>query len=398
MSRPVKTYDMVVIGGGIHGVGVAQAGAAAGYSVLVIEKSALAHGTSSKSSKLIHGGLRYLETAQLKLVFECLSERSLLLKLAPDLVRLESFYIPIYKQTKRRPWEIWAGLSLYAALGKFHSDSRFESIPKEDWGNLDGLSCEGLQAVFRYNDGATDDTELTKAVMQSAKSLGAELAMPAEFLSADVEEESNMVHYSVNGTTQSCRARLLVNAAGPWANRILEKVTPKPKKRNFDLVAGTHIIFDTPPPRGMFYVEAPQDQRAVFVMPWKGKTMIGTTEKVFEGNPSKLAPTTEEEKYLCEVASRYFSQFKGYSTGNIESSFAGLRVLPHASGKAFSRPRETTFHTDKMIAPRVATVYGGKLTAYRVTAEKFVAKFAKKLPPRTRKAWTHSLQLTRVKT
>ena len=394
MSTPVKTYDLVIIGGGIHGVGIAQAGAAAGYSVLVIEKSTLAHGTSSKSSKLIHGGLRYLETAQIKLVFECLSERTLLLKLAPKLVKLVPFYIPIYKQTKRRPWEIRAGLSLYSALGKFLPDSRFESIPKEDWDTLDGLLCENLQAVFRYNDGATDDAELTKAVMQSAKTLGAELVMPAEVISADVEDESNLVRYSVSGTMHTCRARLLVNAAGPWANLILDKITPPPKKQNFDLVAGTHIIFDAPPPQGIYYVEAPQDQRAVFVMPWKGKTMIGTTEKVFDGDPSNLSPTPEEESYLCEVAAHYFPKFKSYQRDDIDSSFAGLRVLPHASGRAFSRPRETTFHVDKKTAPRIATIYGGKLTAYRVTAEKFVAKFSKILPRRTRKAWTSNLKLT----
>ena len=108
MNSSTKTYDFVIVGGGIHGVGVAQAAAAAGHSVLVIEQKALAHGTSSKSSKLIHGGLRYLETAQLKLVFECLSERSRLLKLAPGLVRIEHFNIPIYKHTRRRPWEIFA--------------------------------------------------------------------------------------------------------------------------------------------------------------------------------------------------------------------------------------------------------------------------------------------------
>ena len=397
MRTALKTYDMVIIGGGIHGTGIAQAGAAAGYSVLVIEKSGLAHGTSSKSSKLIHGGLRYLETAQFRLVFECLSERTLLLRLAPKLVRLEPFYIPIYKQTKRRPWEIRAGLSFYSALGKFRKDARFESIPRRNWENLDGLSYKNLQAVFRYYDGATDDAELTKSVMQSAKSLGAELVMPAEFISADVEDETNLVSYSVNGTMNTCRARLLVNAAGPWANLILKKINPIPQKREVDLVGGTHIVLDEPPPRGIYYVEAPQDQRAVFVIPWKGKTMIGTTEKVFEGNPSNLTPTPEEESYLCEVGAHYFSNLKSYKRGDIDSSFAGLRVLPHASGKPFSRPRETTFHVDKNTAPRVATIYGGKLTAFRVTAQKFVEEFSEKLPRRARKAWTRDLELTPVK-
>ncbi|HHZ94862.1 MAG TPA: FAD-dependent oxidoreductase [Flavobacteriales bacterium] len=391
-----KTYDYVIIGGGIHGVGIAQAAAAAGYSVLVLEQASIAHGTSSKSSKLIHGGLRYLETAQIKLVFECLSERTLLLELAPDIVRLEPFYIPIYKKTTRRPWEIWAGLTLYAALGKLNSDARFETVPEEEWTNLDGISTENLQAVFRYKDGATDDAALTKAVMHSASTLGAELVMPATFISADADVDSNVVNYSVNGTIHSCKARLLVNAAGPWANLVLEKVNPTPKKREFDLIAGTHIVLDSPSPNGMFYVEAPQDRRAVFVMPWKGKTMVGTTETVFKGDPSKVRPLESEETYLCEVIAHYFPKFKGLTRENIDSSFAGLRVLPHASGKAFSRPRETTFHVDKKIAPRIITIYGGKLTAYRITAEKFVAKFAKKLPKRKRIAYTNKLPLTHV--
>lgn len=387
------TYDLVIVGGGIHGAGIAQSAASAGYSVLVLEKTAIAHGTSSKSSKLIHGGLRYLESGQIKLVFECLSERSLLLEIAPQLVRLESFFIPIYKHTRRRPWEIRAGLSLYAALGKFKPASRFEKVPDSEWSKLDGISLENLQAVYTYKDGATDDAALTQAVMESAKSLGAELKMPAEFLSAVPGKDVNDIVYSFNGTTHSCKARLLVNAAGPWANAILDKVTPIPAKREFDLVAGTHIVIDEPAPQGMYYVEAPQDQRAVFVMPWQGKTMVGTTETVYVGDPSKVAPLPEEETYLCQVASHYFPKFKDVTREELVESFSGLRVLPHASGKAFSRPRETTFHVDKKRAPKIATIYGGKLTAYRITSEKFIAKFAAALPRRKRKAHTHKLHL-----
>jgi glycerol-3-phosphate dehydrogenase len=387
-------YDMVIIGGGIHGAGIAQAASAAGYSVLILEKSAIAYGTSSKSSKLIHGGLRYLESGQIKLVFECLSERSLLLELAPELVRLESFFIPIYKHTKRRPWEIRAGLSLYAALGKFKREARFEKVPKAQWENLDGISLKNLQAVYKYYDGATDDAALTRAVIQSAKSLGAELKIPAEFISAIPGEDVNEIKYSVNGTIHNCKTLLLVNAAGPWANAILEKITPIPEKQEFDLVSGTHIVVNEPAPSGIYYVEAPQDQRAVFVMPWKGKTMIGTTETLFIGDPSDVIPLPEEEDYLCAVASNYFPKLNHLTRKNITESFCGLRVLPHASGKAFSRPRETTFHVDKKRAPRIATIYGGKLTAYRITAEKFVAKFARSLPRRKRKTVTTKLPLT----
>jgi glycerol-3-phosphate dehydrogenase len=387
-------YDMVVIGGGIHGAGITQAAAAAGYSVLTIEKTSIAHGTSSRSSKLIHGGLRYLETAQIKLVFECLSERTLLLKLAPGLVRLEPFYIPIYHQTRRRPWEIRTGLSLYALLGKLKSDALFREIPSSEWGDLDGLDTKGLQAVYCYNDGATDDAALTRAVMRSAESLGARLAMPAEFLCAEPHSDYNKVTYSIDGVTHSCTTNLLVNAAGPWANAVLDKLTPVPEKLDFDLIAGTHIIIDEPSPEGMYYVEAPQDGRAVFVMPWKGKTMIGTTETRYSGDPSKIEPLQSETDYLCEVAASYFPKLRNLSSDQVSSSFAGLRVLPHAKGRAFSRPRETTFHVDKKLAPRVATIYGGKLTAYRITSEKFVAQFSKILPKRKRLAYTADLTLT----
>ncbi len=393
MNSPTKTFDIVIVGGGIHGVGVAQAAAAAGYSVLVIEQKALAHGTSSKSSKLIHGGLRYLETGQLRLVFECLSERSKLLKLAPDLVRLEPFNIPIYKHTRRKSWEIFAGLSLYAILGLLKPSSLFERVPKSKWDELDGLDTKDLKAVYRYNDGATDDAALTRAVMKSAESLGAELAMPAEFVSSEPKEGFNEIRYTFAGKTHRCNARLLVNATGPWANATLDKVTSKPEKLDFDLISGTHIVIEEPAPRGIYYVEAHQDGRVVFVMPWMGKTMIGTTETKYEDDPSLVEPLKEEIEYLCEVTSTYFPKHKDLKPEDVVESFAGLRVLPHAKGKAFSRPRETIFHVDKKLAPRVVTIYGGKLTAYRTTAEKLVAKFASLLPKRVRKARTCNLRL-----
>ncbi|HKQ30418.1 MAG TPA: FAD-dependent oxidoreductase, partial [Burkholderiales bacterium] len=148
-------YDIVVIGGGIHGAGVAQAAAAAGYSVLALEKTALAAGTSSRSSKLIHGGLRYLESGRLRMVRESLHERAVLLRIAPELVRLVPFYLPIYPDTRRRPWQIAAGLSLYALLGGLARDNRFVRVPRAEWDDLEGLDMHRLQCVFRYYDGQT---------------------------------------------------------------------------------------------------------------------------------------------------------------------------------------------------------------------------------------------------
>ena len=168
-------YDVVIAGGGIHGVGVAQAAACAGYSVLLLEKTALAAGTSSRSSKLVHGGLRYLEGYDFGLVRESLHERAILLKVAPELVQLRPFHIPIYPETSRRPLMLRAGLALYAVLGGFHRGSSFRALQHKEWDHLDGLDTRQLQAVFRYHDAQTNDTDLTRAVMQSATLLGAAL-------------------------------------------------------------------------------------------------------------------------------------------------------------------------------------------------------------------------------
>ena len=166
----MRTFDVIVIGGGIHGAGVLQAAAAAGYSALLIEKSALASGTSSRSSKLIHGGLRYLESGQFALVRESLHERAVHLRIAPDLVELKPFFIPVYGQTRRRPWQLKLGLWIYALLGGFDASTRFGSVPRREWSELDGLETRGLDAVIRYYDAQTDDAQLTRAVVESARS------------------------------------------------------------------------------------------------------------------------------------------------------------------------------------------------------------------------------------
>jgi glycerol-3-phosphate dehydrogenase len=162
-------YDVAIIGGGIHGVGVAQAAAARGHKTVLLEQyDHLAEGTSSRSSKLIHGGLRYLEQYEFSLVRECLLERSYLLNNAPDLVKLTPVYIPIYKSSKRSALMIRAGLSLYALLGNFSVDARFKKVKKSQWNQLHGLNQQDLQAVYQYYEAQTDDSLLTKAVMDSA--------------------------------------------------------------------------------------------------------------------------------------------------------------------------------------------------------------------------------------
>ncbi len=391
---PDKNCDVLVIGGGIHGAGVAQAVTAAGHSVVVLEKEAIASGTSGRSSKLIHGGLRYLETGQFALVRECLYERSLLLKNAPDLVQLKRFFFPIYSNTKRRAITVRAGLVLYCALAGFDENARFSTLPRHEWETLDGLATNGLKTVFQYYEAQTDDVLLTKAVMQSALELGAILHMPALFTGAKFENGAWTIRFNKNDEEREIRATVFVNAAGPWANVVLKKIEPEQKTVPVELVQGSHIVLEGKIEKGIYYVEAPRDGRAVFIMPWHGdKTLIGTSETRYEGDPSDVVPLDDETTYLLETTTHYFPRIACAGKDNIKGSFAGLRVLPSGEGSIFHRSRETLLHSGDMGGKNVITIYGGKLTSYRATGEKVMKKIAPYLPTRKAVADTKQLRL-----
>ena len=396
MTKPLDkdSYDVAVIGGGIHGVGVAQAAAAAGYSVALFEQKELAYGTSSRSSKLIHGGLRYLESFEISLVHESLRERELLIKLAPDLVRRQDFFIPIYDTTKRGAWMMRAGLTMYSILAGLGKSVRFGSVPKSQWGDMDGLNPEGLKKIFRYTDGQTDDRLLTQSVMQSAQSLGAELACPATVSRINIEDSGCEIEFTHADSTHSIKAHTIVNAAGPWANRILEMVTPAQKPMAVDLVQGTHLELPGQVEQGCYYIEMPQDGRAVFVMPWKeDRTLLGTTEHVYEGDPGKVVPLPVENEYLLEGFQQYFPN----RDTEVLHSWAGLRVLPAATGAAFKRSRETQLPVDNKNQPRFLSIFGGKLTGYRATALKVMKTLQPTLPSAKAVADTAELRLDPVK-
>lgn len=389
----MQTFDVLVIGAGIHGAGAAQAAAAAGYSVLVLEKNEIAAGTSSKSSKLIHGGLRYLESAQFSLVRKSLKERAILCRIAPDLVKLKPFYIPIYKKTTRRPWQIRIGLSLYALLGNLHKKNLFKRISRKEMKKLDQLEQKNLQKVFRYNDGQTNDVKLTKAVMFSAKQLGAELIFPASVVSITKNDKGFSIVYKDDNKEYKIQTKVVINAAGPWVNELHKVVSPEANSLEVDLVQGTHIILDAPAPSGIYYLEA-ADQRAVFVMPYEfngeEKTMVGTTEKLFQGKADDVKPSMEEVNYLLAVYKSYFSNQTSHTDFNVIQKFAGLRVLLKDDGSMFSRPRDTILH---WAIPGLLTLYGGKLTAYRSTSELVIKKIIPVLGERKRVAYTDQLAL-----
>ena len=391
----MKQYDVVIVGGGIHGAGVLQAAAAAGHSALLIERVGLASGTSSRSSKLIHGGLRYLESGQFALVRESLRERAIHLRIAADLVELKPFFIPVYQDTRRRPWQLKVGLWMYALLGGFDASTRFGAVPRKEWSTLDGLDTRGLDAVIRYHDAQTDDAMLTRAVVQSALSMGAELAMPASFSAATLTGDGVHLSYVSGAQTIECTARVLVNAAGPWAPQVAGKVQPPIAIPHVDLVQGTHIVLPFAVTAGIYYVESPTDGRAVFVMPWHGAALIGTTETPYHGAPDLVHPLPEEEEYLLAVARHYFPAFRHLTREHITQRFAGLRVLPAASQAAFDRSRETIFSTDREPKPRVLGIYGGKLTGWRAAAAHVLQRISPSLPASQRRAATDQLILRR---
>ncbi len=384
-----ERVDVLVIGGGIHGAGVLQAAAAAGHSALLVEERAPAIGTSSRSSKLIHGGLRYLETLQLGLVRESLREREILLRVAPHLVRLTPFFIPVYDQTTRPPWKIRAGLSMYAALGGLDRDDLFRRLPRREWDQLDGLTTRGLRAVFRYFDGQTDDAALVRAVLASALELGARVEHPCAFVSAQRHESGYRVRLRGERGERELDCAALVNAAGPWIANVQRCITPRPLSFEVELVAGTHLELEGVLERGVYYCEAPSDRRAVFLIPWKGRTMVGTTETVHRGDPAAVAPLPSEIEYLLETFRHYMP---ARPVAQLDA-WAGLRVLPKLPGAAFSRPRDVTFTYDDEAKPRLVAIWGGKLTGYRATAEKVLASLASGLPERPRLADTATLRL-----
>lgn len=386
--------DIAVIGAGITGAGIAQAAAAAGHSVAVIEQNEPACGTSSQSSKLIHGGLRYLESLQFNLVRECLQERQLLLKLAPDLVKMQAFHIPIYSQSSRSQWQIHLGLWMYQQLAGRQSPG-FQRLSRQQWLSLDNLATRDLKAVYRYFDAQTDDAALTRAVLQSAENLGAELFCPAKISAIELGTRESCITLA---DTESITADIIFNCTGPWCNSLLDKVTPSQPKIAYDLIQGSHLLL----PKVLenyYYLEAPQNNRAVFATPWQDRLLLGTTENLYTGAPSEAQTLESEQDYLLQVLYHYFPDLiSEIAPDQIEKTFCGLRVLAKASSQAnnsaFKRSRDCIIQANNPKQPQLVSVIGGKLTSYRAVAEQLIEDFKPVLASRTVKACTRELPLT----
>jgi len=335
--------------------------------------------------------LRYLETAQLGLVAESLYERELLIKNAPDLVKRVPFYIPIYKHTSRRSWQVFIGLSLYALLGRLKAPACFRKLPHDQW-HEHGLKDDHLQAIYQYTDAQTDDVQLTRAVMYSACQLGAELVCSAQFKQATINKNhAYHVVYSHQNSAQELTCRVLINATGPWHNDVQSRITPKIRVPEIELVQGAHIVIKQAPSQGVYYVESPSDQRAILIMPWGEHTLVGTTETIYQGDPADISPTEHEVDYLQNIVGYYFPG----SDTDIVSQFAGARVLPKNDKSMFNRSRDTLYITDEAL-PGYVGLMGGKLTGYRSTAEKTMRKVEPYLSSKSKTISTKDIQLIKA--
>lgn len=372
-----RIYDLLIIGGGINGVGVARDAAGRGYSVLLAERHDLGSQTSSATTKLVHGGLRYLEHGHFSLVREALAERERLMAIAPHLVRPLQFILP-HVPGIRSAWSIRLGLWLYDRLAHGQSLPSSEVIPLHSLAPGWSL-CPDYQRGFSYWDCRVDDSRLVVLNALDAAEHGAEIRVRQGVAAAESDGAAWAV--TLDGG-EKIRARLIVNAAGPWVSRVLASLG-RQSRRHLRLVKGSHIVVRRCYEGEQALVLQNSDRRIVFIIPYESEfSLIGTTEISFAGDPLKAAITEEEIHYLCNSVNQYLDW--PIAPDEVVHQFSGVRPLwddYSASNSAVTR--EDALEMDPMTGqPGVLTIFGGKLTDYRRRAERVMAKIMPLLPLR----------------
>lgn len=370
------SYDLLIVGGGIHGAGIARDAAGRGLRVLLVEKDGLAAHTSSASTKLVHGGLRYLEYLKLRLVRESLSERESLLAIAPHLVRRQRFVLP-YRGRLRPAWAVRLGLFLYDRLGRHSTLEGSARIRFADSPYGEPLQRR-LRSGFVYSDCTADDSRLVILNAKDAVERGAEVRVRHRLLRATRQggEWSADIRDETTGATRIEHARAMVNAAGPWVAEVIADCQAggaKPVR----LVKGSHIVVPRLYEGTQAYALQNSDRRLVFVIPWQESfTLIGTTDVPWNGPPASCQIEPAEVDYLCEVVNRNFEH--RISPADVAWSYAGIRALQDdgsTRASAVTREFELALDAGGDRAPLLSVV-GGKLTTYRRLAELALGKLA----------------------
>lgn len=385
--------DLLIVGGGINGAGIARDAAGRGLKVMLVEQSDLASATSSASTKLIHGGLRYLEFFEFGLVREALIERERLLRIAPHIIRPMQFILPHVPELRPR-WLMRLGLFFYDHIGgrKILPASRSVRLANGAYGPLRA----GLDHGFAYADCWVDDSRLVVLNALDAAQRGASIRPRTRFVSARVEGAqwlANIQDLQSNETTR-VRARAIVNAAGPWVQEVLQSFPEMDVSAQVRLVKGSHIVV----PRlfngeHAFMLQNP-DGRIVFTIPYQQRfTLVGTTDVPFTGDPAKVSISPEEVLYLCSTVNSYFC--KHIAPADVQWSYAGVRPLSDDDSKNASkvtRDYRLELTETRPDAPPLLSVFGGKITTYRRLAESALSKLQPHLNSSDRE-WTDKAAL-----
>ncbi len=363
------TYDCIILGAGINGLGIAKELSLEGKSVLVIDKGSIGGGTSSHSSRLIHGGLRYLEHFHFGLVKESLRERTYLVKHYPELVSLKPFYLPVYHDSPRPAWMIRTGLWLYDIFSRFIA--RHQKVSKENFSQLfDAIKTEGLHRVYYYYDAKTDDLKLTQTIAKEAQILGCEIL---EYGLIDrIDFDTKQIDVILAG--QKISTQKLVNATGPWIDECNDRYA-LPSNYMIRKVSGIHLLFDgliVPTP----LLLQTQRDRIFFVIPEpdKGVTIIGTTERTEELPCDEIKVDDADVDYLLAQVNAYMKQ--PLTREDIVSSYIGVRPLIESKKSEHQSSREYKLDLHKRGESRLLHVYGGKLTTFRSLAKKAVRRLS----------------------
>jgi len=344
-----RRFDLLVVGGGIIGAGIAEAASAHGLSVALVDKGDFAGATSSASSKLIHGGLRYLRLGDVGLVREAHHERRVLMNVvAPHLVRRLPFLLPLYDSGPYRPWFVQSGIVVYSTLAR----ARLNGLVDLDRARrmVPPLRGEGLRSCALYEDAWTNDARLTLANLRAAEDRGATVVNYAEVVSL------RPIEVRADGRTIAVDARRVLNASGPWVDRV-RRLEDRAARASVRLSKGVHVVVDGAEDWRAALTISHDKVRVSFAVPWEGTLLLGTTDTLHEGDPDSVAVTDEDVRQVLDEASVAVA-----TLGPPILSFAGLRVLPGGDGGTASARRETVYTTGPS---GMVSVAGGKLTTYR---------------------------------
>lgn len=379
-----KIYDLAVIGGGINGVGIAADASGRGLSVFLCEKDDLASHTSSASSKLIHGGLRYLEHKEFRLVREALAEREVLLAKAPHIIRPMRFIMP-HRPHLRPAWLIRTGLFFYDHLGKREKLLGSNNVYFKEDSPLNSAITRG----FEYSDCAVDDARLVVLNAMHAREKGADIVTRTRCLSARRDGQYWIVDLENENCQFQIKAKALVNAAGPWVAKFIKQDLELKSPYGIRLIQGSHIVVPKLYEGDKAFIMQNDDRRIVFAIPYLDQyTMIGTTDREYQGDPAQVQITQAETDYLLEVSNAHFK--KQLTQADVIWTFAGVRPLcddESDNPSAITRDYTLALSKGEVGQAPLLSVFGGKLTTYRKLAESAMQQL-KAFFPEMKVSWT----------